>query len=1415
MLTCQIKDILSFRYDLYFDGAVQADWFYDPKKAAKVASSYVFHGPKTHAVEKNQAGMNLIDTASFALKIAQKYGNTENGSPITLTIAGYGEGKSHLVVALSDLFSGEAYEPDVHKTILENIARADEDVAKEIKPLVKNRRIVLTLNGMRDFNLHYELLRTAEKTLSLYDSDVDILKTLNKAKETAVNFLHHSYSVLEDRFVSTAIAKGLHVNNDELKNYLINNIDSQNDPTAFDIVNDIYTEFNGHPIRLDEGVSASSVLDTLLQECCGLHGDYDGIVILFDEFGRYLEYVAANPTAAGDSALQQIFESVQNAEGDIQFVGFIQSDIKTYLQRVDKSSNISRYIDRYDAGEKVYLSSNLETIFANLLEHKSSDLFDRYITAKLDDNSDRWELLYNNINEWLPVRGIWKNWNEFEDIIIKKIYPLHPLSTYLLCNLTSWLQSRSSLTLLNEKIKAIENNEITEESDPPLIYPVELLQGAFFDELLNAEEQGRQRSQFCILLNDILRKFSTKFSNEETDLLYANLILRICRFKFKNRDELITAMGECSSLNAEQTKKALETLEVEYAVLSYDDRLCCFDFIADSVGANEFRSFVRSSLARKAFSPDFLKLNDIQEIADVVNPAETDFGSKHGIQTREWAFKQRIGYVGEFNKSTINDQVKEALGNTLPNIEKGQLTWLYVSKETNSSEIDEICRCLPEKETAPIVVFILDDAENKLRDAILEYRVLADMNEADRIRFQRFYAEAMGKARDKLTATFVQLKQERKYLTSDGIETSKKRLKAHLTDVFETVYPKALPFDLEGMNTRSATGTGYKNYFTIMRWMLIDRMNYTALKSQPTEVRNRVESLLGQNGMYSWQCLNENYKSVSPGNPSVSRVYNILEKMLNEKKYIPFDKICNQLIAPPFGMNEYSAFMLLCFFSTNLSYTTKLKIEDEFYNTESWAEQVLKDKRYDSKLFSKTRLILVDVAETVDRFRRIFQKIKTNTDIAKVLALQEELDKLKQEENVPEELESEEAVAVMRLSEGERLRSAYVDATFKIEEDLKASEKRHDPYGALQAAVEARKLMLSSLSNGMYRYSPEQKEEMSGYVAYAKKIAEAEFKDGWIQRQICKDYEHLNGWKHFIKKAIELFEVFDFNKEAAELKAQEESEDKRIRMIIEQEALMKSCAIYMASSEVKKGMTAKNLAALQEQGESYLKEFEKFEYQIDKRFVRQYEEIQGRVNEIKKAINDQKEAIQKLWDAIYDIQTFDDVRHVSLQIESMLSSGLTDKDREDLEEIDNFLREFIRDLKAFEECPDSWEAVNRKKEELTEKYTEDSEISLEHVIEEAFNRKVSVLDNLKNEWVRHYLEVEPESMTHQELGKWIEDTQPLPGYLDDEATVSYAQFKKRIDESLKEKRLAYIYFLFEQLSPSDRETCFRHIKSLM
>ena len=40
----KLGNVIEFRKDLYFDGAVQADWFYDQKKAAKVAENFVFHG---------------------------------------------------------------------------------------------------------------------------------------------------------------------------------------------------------------------------------------------------------------------------------------------------------------------------------------------------------------------------------------------------------------------------------------------------------------------------------------------------------------------------------------------------------------------------------------------------------------------------------------------------------------------------------------------------------------------------------------------------------------------------------------------------------------------------------------------------------------------------------------------------------------------------------------------------------------------------------------------------------------------------------------------------------------------------------------------------------------------------------------------------------------------------------------------------------------------------------------------------------------------------------------------------------------------------------------------------------------------------------------------------------------------------
>ena len=170
--------------------------------------------------------------------------------------------------------------------------------------------------------------------------------------------------------------------------------------------------------------------------------------------------------------------------------------------------NISRYIDRFDASDKVYLSSNLETIFANLIEVKNSAMFQSCIANYFSTHQTEIQDIYQCLQRWLPMKGVWKLLPTFEKNIILELYPLHPISTYLLTSLTDWLQNRSSLTLLNEKFHSMSAQEIESGKTIPWIRPIDLISGNFFVELLNAEEQGRQRSQICILYNAIVHIYT-------------------------------------------------------------------------------------------------------------------------------------------------------------------------------------------------------------------------------------------------------------------------------------------------------------------------------------------------------------------------------------------------------------------------------------------------------------------------------------------------------------------------------------------------------------------------------------------------------------------------------------------------------------------------------------------------------------------------------------------------------------------------------------------------------------------------------------------------------------------------------------------------------------------------------------------
>ena len=640
-------ELLEFRKDLYFEGAVQIDWFYDQSRAAKVAENFVFHGKNYFGVEETTSGgKKRIDTISLVQALSGKLTDETVKVP-SLAIADYGTGKSHLAVTLGQLLSGPEYMPDTFEKILSNIQAIDAEAAAEIRNNCDGNNFVMVINGMRDFNLHSEILRAAQKSLKLYGLPDDGLRKLNRALETAELFFSRNAKTSIAAFEKIAENYGWMEKGERLEERIRDELLSNEE--AFDIVNKVYKEINGTEIRWDEGLSASSILEMLVTDYCGMNGRFDHVIVLFDEFGRYLEYASGvNAARSGDSALQQIFEAVQNAEGALQVINFIQSDIKTYLQRVDQTKNISRYIGRYDGSDKYYISSNLETVFANLIQRKDKDAFSSTVIAWQKNKEAVWKSDFDKMNKWLITKGMWKDYKLFRKVVIEGIYPMHPLSTFMLTQLSDYLQNRSSLTLISQYIEELSGTEIG--ATPTLIMPENLMRGDLYVEMLAAEQDGKQPSQQCIRYDNILRKFGDKLSEKSLTVLRANLILRILRFRTSDYADAKDALSFASGLEIAEIEEELNWLENEYAVLGFDDHAGCFDFMEESNGAHDFKVIKKRLIAAAKVGVDYISNLKIKEIAGVSDIQSTNFGMQHKIATNEWQYVQDMYPVEEFTQ---------------------------------------------------------------------------------------------------------------------------------------------------------------------------------------------------------------------------------------------------------------------------------------------------------------------------------------------------------------------------------------------------------------------------------------------------------------------------------------------------------------------------------------------------------------------------------------------------------------------------------------------------------------------------------------------------------------------------------------------------------------------------------------------
>jgi hypothetical protein len=909
----RVADIVEFRGDRLFNGAVNIEWFTSDVSKAKTASeAFVFHGPKYHGVRQEDVGdghsHKLIDTANFVKAIIQRCYGLED-QPFTLAIAGYGTGKSHLGLTLANLVSDPMGQNA--DTILSALDSADSDIAQKIRLNLREASqpcLAITLNGMRGFDLTAEITRQVTIILKKAGHPTTMLDELRPRFGQAISLIKLSNdSVKEELILATHV---------DSINFLTQGLENH-DELLYAQVHDFFAA-RGMPIRALSGETVRDVVDIVVREYCGKGKPYRSLLILFDEFGKYTEFATERSQIAGSGALQDLFEAVQANSHSACFVGFIQFELNAYIQRVapEYKNEILRYVTRYQSANKLYLSINLETLIASLLEKKQEDQL-----ARLFDNTAAIEgskKIMSNLTQWFPSsknHRVWEDQELFHSVVRKGCWPLSPYATWLLFYLASagkHLQERSALALLGNTFQRFGQTPVEQEMDWS-ISAVDLWSEDLEKDLTISEETGQQGS-ITLAYANVMAKHGNRLNKNQRRLLQAVVLASKLGLVASGKEDAILALGQLSSVSYRQLETEIKTLQENYNVIEWDEAFKAFDILGDAVPRTQFLSFVRQrvSSAYDEHGKAVLFASKASNWCDILVDLDCDFAEENRIYTREWRYSSitsNLDFLGPQIKMAA-DQWMTAVAVDQP---RGTIIYTYVEPNRVKEEVVSHVKTLLRKASReseisalPILVVLLHDVNGTLGQSLAEYGVLEEINESEKSQFGHLVGAHQEKLLKSIRETIDALIKERTYITALNEDMEIQRLSRVGVRLFEKIYKRPITFPFDGFST--ARGNAANTCYELTHELMHGKLDYNSITAKPVEVKNRATKVLRD----TWGIFNKNGTiSRRPSHTVIRSLTEQWDDMLSNKHKLSVSEAVKKICQPPFGANIASAGLFL------------------------------------------------------------------------------------------------------------------------------------------------------------------------------------------------------------------------------------------------------------------------------------------------------------------------------------------------------------------------------------------------------------------------------------------------------------------------------------------------------------------------
>ncbi|WPL17371.1 hypothetical protein Thiowin_02378 [Thiorhodovibrio winogradskyi] len=1137
----QIGNLVHFNEERFFDGAVQLRWVQErPERARAAAEAFVFHGPKFHGASDAvadgiESAYRLTDTASFVAGLVGSFNAGQRGgevNPFCLTVAGYGTGKSHLATALAALL-GAPGEPPARQ-VLAHLAEADRDLARQIETglaELKHPVLVLCLDGMAGFHLGQALNAAVLARLAQYGLDAGAIRELSPRFQVAEQFVQRNYSLRTDAFSQRL--PGLDLES------IVARLREQDD-TVYAEVDTLYAEANGMPIPATGQESAQDLINTLADVYCGADGPFAGVLILFDEFGRYLEYAAEKPRLAGDAALQQLYQGVQDNAAKVRFLGLIQYELKAYLRRFGSADlrHLQRYITRYDAAEKRYLSTNLETLFAHMIGKDAAVETLWQPTEAVRAQQLSWQRLSRALPGFdrLPV---WADPQRFARVIVAGAWPLHPLATWFLTRQRDVVQSRSALTFIKDVIGAIASETAVQaDGRPRQVSAAELVLHSLLPELIAAEQQTG--STVAETLQMLLEKFRAHLGDEERRVLAGTAVLEKMRVGKQTLAEADALLAEATALLEPSVKIALARLTDELGALEWNADLGQYELIADASTRGQFQHWLRARLA--AVTAEQARQLFVARAAAVVSDLgdrETDFAQRRNIATPDWCFASQLAHRHSLAKAleTAFADWKVAVG---PRDPKGRLIFLYLHSEDDQAEIDAlVCANFQQQlaqhrlDLAPIWVVGVADEDGRIAAQLGRLQVFDDQLSADdQERFRRFLPEERQRATEVLKAAVQETIRARLYWVAGLTELPQGRLNQAGAEIFAQVYPKALPFPFDGFAT--SAGGGPADAAQLTRGLIAHQVDGAWVQAQPKRLQNRVNTLLVQ----SWRALPSSGQLAEPKQEQVKVAFEALKQAHGEQPERSLWESYRELIAPPYGMNAASAGILLGLLIGGQHPPRRLEQGGELVAAADWVTAAFPVQRgrhqLELALLEKTRLRFL-AEDSEGRWREFLTRWETETRYEKLVELARNAEKMRRADPIPEILEGRIPYLVDKSTEAERHLREFRVQIEGWEQQLERAARQNQVGELLKTAAALARAREDA--DDEQRWPARLGEDCEKLLLIGRELVGEHIGD-WIPRQGCQNVTDVGGFRTRMDKAIKSLRQLGFTTEAQALEEQ-------------------------------------------------------------------------------------------------------------------------------------------------------------------------------------------------------------------------------------------------------------------------------------